>query len=937
MPLESRAAAELRQPVLASKLNPPRLRNVLTRTRLIKLASLEKKRLLTICAGPGYGKTTLMAQLSELHDGPKVWYQVDNFDRDPAVFLRHLITGISNACNGVGKRSLVRLSEATNIETEGESILAVLIDEMGEGLEGPLMLCIDDYSLIDSTDYAHRIISYLIQHFPDESLILLTSRTFPNLSLARIKSHGFIQEIIEEDLRFSIIELSELLDDIWDIKISETDIGKLNDWLEGWASGLVLTESYLRVGGDMTTLLSKRRIQQNIFEYLAEEVFDVQSEDIKALLLYSALMDTIDPELCAIVFNTCEVSSQFIYIEKNNLFTVEIGGTGKYRQHPLFRKYLLQRLSKILSKTEIADARVNLAKELESRGKYIEAIQQYFLAESKNSVIKLIEKLGSELVRNGEHLTLKFWIDSIGKNSLTPILQVHLGQCLMALGEPERALSILQNAKSFLGKKDTKILCDCVFAISECFTSIGKSANGINDLEPLMSLALNPTERAETLFKLCICHWNSFNSQGFREHLSQVSELAIEGGSDNLTCRVEDLFGLEALQNGDFPKARNHFQNVTKIIEESYGQRDLLFAKNNLACSLLLVGKYSDALEEAAFCLTAARSQRELCFLPLFLDTYGCVLLAQGKYDGDSYINEAVEMLKGDSIFENGRLFCHLGTWERRKSKYLKAIEEHKKCIDHAHVNNNKYDYAMGLANLGADYIRSGIFYDGEEILYLAYNTAIEHGLNYVLTNIDFHRAWAAHLSGDNQDEKKYLYSALKRARKYQHNHFMIQEGKISLPLFTTALSNDIESDYVSMILEMIGEPVLFALEPLLSSQSVELRNKITRLIGRIGGRNAVTLLHRSLKDEEAKVRGSAKAILANLRHEKKLPSDILTSREMEVLGVLATGASNRQIAELLFISEPTVKTHVNKIFRKLGINRRLEAVLYFQQMKKND
>ena len=937
MPLKSTAAAELRQPVLTSKLTPPRLRNVLIRTRLIELARLEKKRLLTICAGPGYGKTTLMAQLAELHDGPKVWYQIDNFDRDPAVFLRHLITGISNACNGIGKRSLIRLNEATNIEQEVESILAALIDEMGEGLEGNIMICLDDYGQIDKTDHAHRIICYLFQHLPDDSLVLLTSRTFPNLSPARIHANGFIQEIIEEDLRFSITELNELLVDIWDISISIVDIGRLNDWLEGWASGLVLTESYLRVGGDMATLLSKRRIQQNIFEYLAEEVFEVQSDDMKTLLMYSALMDTIDPEICATVFKSCEISSQFVYIEKNNLFTVEIGETGKYRQHPLFRKYLFQRLSKMLSKTKIANVRVNLAKELELREEYIEAIQQYFLAESIDSVIKLIEEVGSKLVRNGEHKTLKYWIDSIGKNNLTPILQVYLGQCSIALGTSERALLVLRNAKSLLDKKETKILCDCVFAISECLSSTGRHSEGISELEALLSLSLNHEERAKTLFKICICYWNSFNSHEFRKNLCKVSELAINEGSDRLKWRVEDLFGLEALHDGNFPKARDHFQKVTKIIEKSYGQRDLLFAKNNLASSLLLIGKYSDALEQAAFCLSAARSQRVLSLLPFFLDTYGCVMLAQGSYDGGSYINEAVEMLKDDEIFENGRLLCHLGTWERRKGEYLKAIEEHKKCRDYAQVKNNKYDYAMGLANLGADYIRSGVLDDGKENLYQAYNVAIDQGLNYVLTNIDFHHAWAAHTTGDKQNEKEYLFLALKRAKKYQHNHFMIQEGKISLPLFTIALSEEIEFDYVSMILEMIGEPALVAIEPLISSQSEELRYKITKIIGRIGGRNAVTLLHRFLRDDEAKVRGSAKAILANLRHEKKLSSDILTSREMEVLGVLATGASNRQIAELLFISEPTVKTHVNKIFRKLGINRRLEAVLYFQQMEISD
>ena len=54
-----------------------------------------------------------------------------------------------------------------------------------------------------------------------------------------------------------------------------------------------------------------------------------------------------------------------------------------------------------------------------------------------------------------------------------------------------------------------------------------------------------------------------------------------------------------------------------------------------------------------------------------------------------------------------------------------------------------------------------------------------------------------------------------------------------------------------------------------------------------------------------------------------------LTSREQEVLRLLATGRTNKEIAQNLFISDKTVKCHVNNIFKKLNVTRRLQAVLY--------
>jgi DNA-binding CsgD family transcriptional regulator len=53
-----------------------------------------------------------------------------------------------------------------------------------------------------------------------------------------------------------------------------------------------------------------------------------------------------------------------------------------------------------------------------------------------------------------------------------------------------------------------------------------------------------------------------------------------------------------------------------------------------------------------------------------------------------------------------------------------------------------------------------------------------------------------------------------------------------------------------------------------------------------------------------------------------------ITPREHEILGLIAEGLSNREIGERLFVSENTVKTHSSRLFEKLGVNRRVQAVL---------
>jgi len=67
-------------------------------------------------------------------------------------------------------------------------------------------------------------------------------------------------------------------------------------------------------------------------------------------------------------------------------------------------------------------------------------------------------------------------------------------------------------------------------------------------------------------------------------------------------------------------------------------------------------------------------------------------------------------------------------------------------------------------------------------------------------------------------------------------------------------------------------------------------------------------------------------------RQSSQSPIDSLTDREIDVLRLVATGLSNKQIAGQLFISEETVKVHIRNLLRKLNVHSRVAAtVLYFE------
>jgi DNA-binding NarL/FixJ family response regulator len=73
----------------------------------------------------------------------------------------------------------------------------------------------------------------------------------------------------------------------------------------------------------------------------------------------------------------------------------------------------------------------------------------------------------------------------------------------------------------------------------------------------------------------------------------------------------------------------------------------------------------------------------------------------------------------------------------------------------------------------------------------------------------------------------------------------------------------------------------------------------------------------------------AARAQEASAHASAEPPDDDLTPREAEVLRLIAAGQSNREIARTLFVSEATVKTHVNRIFAKIGARDRVQAMRY--------
>lgn len=938
MTTESTTTTEEMPVLLTGKLRPPLLHRVLVRKRLLKLAEGEEQnRIAIICAGPGYGKTTLMAHLAKAHPGTAVWYQVDGLDTDPAIFLRNVIQGVvqaaSDAIPDLGQRATARLEGASNIEAEGESILGVLADEISEKVREPLLLCLDDYHLLAESATANRLIGFLARQGPEQLRLVLTSRMKPRLALGRLRSQGKVAEIGEGELRFTFAELKELLGSTWEMDLPTAAVRQLHENTEGWAASFVLAENLLKQGDTVPELFAGSVIRKNIYEYLAEEVLSRQPKKLRDFLTRSSLIDPVDPEVCRQALARDDSGKMLEAAEDNNLFTSRIEGTGLFRYHPLFREFLQEQLRET-GEAAVLQLHVEYAGVFESIGKPESAIEHYFAGGVLQKATGLLAEIGSDLIASGKYATLEKWLELIPEGEGPAAIDVYRGEVLLLKGDVAEARKVLEAARLRIDAGQIDILVRCSIALAESMNMLFEGRDAAMTLKPLLEMDLSSEQRIEVLIKLGVSLGQCSRRDEAEFFLTQAEELARKEVLPQAVRRVAELSSLLSTVNGDFVK-------TLRLQLEAINISDSLFASkrsnmfDSLAFTYVLIGEYEKAEEMWRECLERVKAQKEKRLMPYIYDLQGWILITKSEFaEGEKYLIKSINLFEEIDVSWACGSVCHLGTAYRRWGRFAKGFEQHNRCIELAERVNHDYARAIGVVNIGADLIHLEQFDEARDLLDEAVQIATENSFAYVLTQAEYHKAWLGYLTEDFKAASDLLVDALGRASVMKHNHFIIQESRLTLPLLSFALTKDIESDYVFWILEKRGDAALPALEPLVNHESPVQRQKVAQAIGKVESSSSLSLLRKMTRDGDARVRSAAQSAIEQLRPRFKTTRELLTVREEEVLRLIADGLSNGSIAQSLFISERTVKTHVSRIFQKLGMTNRLEAALYYKGLK---
>lgn len=406
--------------IMKSKLIPPKPRSTYyLPERLEQLfGHVPQFPITTLQAGPGYGKSTSLLLASAAWRGEIVWYTLTTYDRDPIVFLTHLIHGMNLDLPSVG------LGGHEEIQKQLELSLYEII-RMIQEKEGSYYLILDDYHTIDDVEELNHLFQLLIEHQPPNLHIIFSSRKRPRLAIINgLRMKGELLEIKQGELLFTNDEIHQLYER-YGLHLEKDRADQLMKLTEGWVIVLALIGQQLSTGADLEQLLSQFHQREEILEYLIPEVLSTRSADEQRFLLATSICEEVTPELGDLLLGWQQSSTICNQFLQEELFLTVIQ-SGRFRYHALFRQVLRERLKE--------DARWyesllrKLAQHYEGEKKIEEALRVYLELEDWLQVRSLLELQGDQWLEQGQLDTLQIWLDCIsdqqGTSSLAfPVFQ----------------------------------------------------------------------------------------------------------------------------------------------------------------------------------------------------------------------------------------------------------------------------------------------------------------------------------------------------------------------------------------------------------------------------------------------------------------------------------------------------------------------------------
>ena len=874
--------------LLHTKLMAPRLpATVIPRDDLLsRLDDSLTKKLTLVTAPTGFGKTTLLSQWLAERKVPSAWVTLDGNDNDPVRFWTYTITALRTLDAALGRNALAALTTAQPAGLQ--SVLTSLINDLTQrSTDSALVL--EDYHAITSAEI-NSAVAFLLQHLPASLHLILISRNEPDLPLGILRARDELVELDMTHLRFSPHEAEAFLREVIHDDLPQQAIVNLQERTEGWVAGLRLAALSLQsirpeeVEKFAQTFKGSHRY---VADYLIHEVFESQPAAVQAFLLETCFLNRLTGSLCDAVTGRTGGDVMLEQLERGHLFIVQLQDRGDrlwYRYHALFAESIQHLARQRMGEAGVQSIYEKASGWYQAHGMYDEAIEAALTAGLYEPAMALIEKF-IEIHDLTELYTLSRWIESIPED--------------LTLDNP-----------------------------AICFAYAQALLYTMDRFAPATAARIEPFLRPAEI---------TWREQGNHHRLGQL-----------LSTR-----GLMALWQGDFPKA---FEYAHQSLQE-LPEHDVFYRGTSLITlcyETLSSGRILDAQDlalEARALLGAARNIFGVLAATIILSE---VFYLQGEMELAEQLCQQIldeaEVAAGESMLDDqGLALLTLGNITYEQNDLESAAQHTRRALElsqqrgneqlqaqatirlaYIHAAKNELESAIELVKSLAAKIQNPDLLREIQCAQAAFSIRIND-----MTSLDWWLSVAGtvqNVAPVQREREAFTLARLQMAKGKPGEALAALNGWQAEAAEHGRARSQVEASCLEAQAHYANSDMKRARQALTQALTIGQAKGFRRLFLDEGMQLAALLqtVHPTLTD-----RGSSLYVTTLLHsfdaglgaHQGAAALvEPLSQQELRVLRFLIAGRSNTDIAQELFLSINTIKTHVRSIYRKLNVSSRQEA-----------